>query len=125
MRDTCPVCEKPAKCEISTGDGTFVECARCGPYNISGTALELLENETLERPDPKEFKALVEKRGDSDKYPWITEDDLRSIIKLIPGYRVRVWEEPDTGGLTRLEGDSWTRPPGDSWTREPYMIEYG
>ena len=80
MRDTCPVCEKPAKCGISTGDGTLVECARCGPYNISGRALTLLENGELERPDPKEFKALVEKkRGDSEDYPWITEEDIKSL----------------------------------------------
>ena len=80
MRDTCPVCEKSAKCRISTGDGILIPCEDCGTYNISGTALELLDNETLERPDPKEFKALVEKkRGDSEEYPWITEDDLRSI----------------------------------------------
>ena len=79
MRDTCPVCEKPAKCRISTGDGILIPCEDCGTYNISGRARILLENRELERPDPKEFKALVkQKRGDSDDYPWITEDDLRS-----------------------------------------------
>ena len=80
MQDSCPVCEKPAKCGLTRGDGELVECEDCGTYNISGTVLELLENGTLGRPDPKKFKALVEKkRGSSEEYPWITEDDLRSI----------------------------------------------
>ena len=79
MRDTCPVCEKPAKCGPTKGDRTLIPCEDCGTYEISGRALTLLENGELERPDPKEFKALVEKkRGDSEKDPWITEDDLRS-----------------------------------------------
>ena len=80
MRGSCPVCEKPAKCGDSPGDGTLVECAHCGPYNIGGTTLVLLENETLEIPDRERFRDLVEKKkGDSGEYPWITEDDLRSI----------------------------------------------
>ena len=80
MRDTCPVCEKPVKCGPTRGDGELVECEDCGTYNVSGTALTLLENGELERPDPKEFKAQVEKkRGDSEDYPWITEEDIKSI----------------------------------------------
>ena len=67
MRGTCPVCEKSTKCRISTGDGILIPCEDCGPYNISGRALELLENETLARPDPKEFKALVEKKRGARK----------------------------------------------------------
>ena len=81
MPNTCPVCEKPAKCRVSTGDGTLIPCEDCGTYNISGRALTLLENGELERPDPKKFKALVEKkRGGSEEYPWITEEDIKSIL---------------------------------------------
>ena len=111
MRGTCPVCEKPAKRGPTRGDRALVECEDCGTYQISGTALTLLENGELERPDPKRFKALVEKkRGGSEEYPWITQPDLEYVLQPYPGWRVM--EEPDTGG--------WTRPPGDSWTREPY-----
>ena len=57
MPNTCPVCEKPAKRGPTKGDRTLIPCEDCGTYEISGTALILLE-----RPDPKEFKALVEKK---------------------------------------------------------------
>ena len=80
MRGTCPVCEKSAKRGPTTGDRTLIPCEDCGTYEISGTALELLENRELERPDPKKFKALVEKkRGGSEEYSWITEEDIKSI----------------------------------------------
>ena len=80
MRDTCPVCEKPAKCGPTKGDRTLIPCEDCGTYEISGTTLTLLENETLEIPDRERFRDLVEKkRGGSDDDPWITEEDLRSI----------------------------------------------
>ena len=85
MRDTCPVCEKPAKCGLTTGDRALIPCEDCGTYEISGTALEVLKNERLEKKDldldSKKFKALVEKkRGDSEKDPWITEADIKSIL---------------------------------------------
>lgn len=70
---TCPVCGGAAEGGHHMGDTTVFMCPRCGGYRIARTALTLLELGTLQRPDPKWFADLVErKRGDSTAYPVIT-----------------------------------------------------
>jgi hypothetical protein len=44
---------------------------------MAGTAIVMLQFETLKSPDPKKFRDLVKrKRGASDDYPIITSYDL-------------------------------------------------
>ena len=105
----CPVCKNYAKHGSTLGDRTRVECDDCGTYEISGTALTLLKNGTIERPDPKRFRVLVEaKTRDSGEYPRITHQELEELLAPFPGWRV---VEPPPG--------NWTREPEDSWSREP------
>jgi Zn-finger nucleic acid-binding protein len=74
----CPVCGAAADGGYSVGDDTLFICPKCGGYRLAGTAIELLENGTLQKPDPKRFRDLVSrKRGKSTEYPVITSGDLR------------------------------------------------
>ncbi|HEV2750560.1 MAG TPA: hypothetical protein VGV12_08570 [Gemmatimonadales bacterium] len=44
---------------------------------MAGTAITLLENGKLKKPDPKRFQELVKrKKGTSGEYPVITSGDL-------------------------------------------------
>jgi Zn-finger nucleic acid-binding protein len=44
----CPVCDTELKKFETRGDRNFLECPRCGPYSLSGTALTVIKGE-LER----------------------------------------------------------------------------
>ena len=80
LRKTCPICEKPASEGDKVGDRTVFHCNQCGSYQLSGTALEELEQQSRPKPDPKTFKTFVEKkRGASEDYPIITSYDLDAL----------------------------------------------
>ena len=73
----CPICG--AKCQggYAVHDDTLYNCPNCGGFRLAGTAMALLENGTLQKPDPKRFRELVSrKRGKSTEYPVITSGDL-------------------------------------------------
>ena len=73
----CPVCGSASSGGHSIGDSTVFICPKCGGYRLAGTAIALLENGTLQKPDPGWFRALVQrKRGDSMDYPVISAGDL-------------------------------------------------
>ena len=73
----CPVCGSAAKGGHAVGDTMAFICPMCGGYRLAGTALALLENGTLQKPDADQFRELVRvKRGDSIEYPIITSYDL-------------------------------------------------
>jgi hypothetical protein len=73
----CPMCGAAAEGGYSVGDDTLFVCLKCGGYRLAGTAIALLENGSLEKPDPKWFRDLVSrKRGKSTEYPVITSGDL-------------------------------------------------
>lgn len=73
----CPICGTAAEGGHHIGDSTVFICPRCGGYRLSGTVVQLLENDTVELPSPDDFKELVaQKRGASNEYPVILEDDL-------------------------------------------------
>jgi len=70
----CPICGAEAEGGYSVGDGTP---PNCGGFRLAGTAIALLENGSLQKPDPKRFRELVSrKRGKSTEYPVITSGDL-------------------------------------------------
>jgi Zn-finger nucleic acid-binding protein len=46
--NNCPVCDSKLKKFESRVDRNFLECPRCGPYSLSGTALTIIKGE-LER----------------------------------------------------------------------------
>ena len=73
----CPVCGYPARGGHAVGDATIYICPHCGGYRLAGTAITLLENGTLPKPDVERFRDLVRrKRGDSTQYPTIMPGDL-------------------------------------------------
>jgi hypothetical protein len=76
---TCPICERSASGGHHVGDTTVIVCSSCGEYRLAGTAFALLENGTLEKPDPAWFKDLVaRRRAGSPDYPIITSYDLET-----------------------------------------------
>jgi hypothetical protein len=73
----CQFCGANATVVPPTGAHTVIICPRCGGYRLSHTAEAMLQAETLQRPTPEAFAALVKrKRGDSAEYPVITSYDL-------------------------------------------------
>ena len=73
----CPVCGAASDGGYSIKDDILFNCPKCGGYRLAGTAIALLENGTLQKPDPKRFRDLVSrKRGNSTEYPVITSGDL-------------------------------------------------
>jgi hypothetical protein len=73
----CPACKAAAGDGDMIGDATLFKCPNCGGYQLSGTAITMLHNGTLQRPDAHAFAALVRrKRGNSSEYPTITSADL-------------------------------------------------
>ena len=73
----CPICGAEAQGGYSVGDDTPVQLPNCGGFRLVGTAIALLENGSLQKPDPKRFRELVSrKRGKSTEYPVITSGDL-------------------------------------------------
>lgn len=73
----CPICHAPSGGGHHVGDSTVIMCPECGNYRLAGTALTLLQNGTLQRPDRAWFRDLVNRRrGDADEYPIITQYDL-------------------------------------------------
>jgi len=73
----CPVCGAASGGGHKIGDSTVFICPECGGDRLAGTAMALLEDGTLQKPDPKWFRDLVaRKRGNSTEYPVITSDDL-------------------------------------------------
>ena len=91
MNDTCPVCKKFARHKLATGDGVLIFCDdHCGRYNISGTVIELWKQGTLDKPDPKRIRILIEtKFGEEIRqrgkeyatYPWITLPDIERLVQ--------------------------------------------
>ena len=73
----CPVCGATSDGGYHVADDTMFICPRCGGYRLAGTAIELLKNGKLKKPDPAWFRDLVRRRrGKSDDYPVITHYDL-------------------------------------------------
>jgi hypothetical protein len=73
----CPVCGAASDGGYSIGDDILFICPKCEGYRLARTAITLLENGTLQKPDPKRFRDLVSrKRGTSTEYPVITSGDL-------------------------------------------------
>ena len=74
---TCPICGSTASGGHSIGDSTVVICPQCGGYRIAGTAITLLENGKLMKPEARAFRELVKrKRGKTTEYPVISSGDL-------------------------------------------------
>lgn len=74
----CPICESAATGGYRIGDAVLIECPQCGSYRLSGTALVLLREGALPRPDAQRFREIVtRKRGTSNEYPVIGSDDFR------------------------------------------------
>jgi hypothetical protein len=55
----CPVCDAASGGGYLIGDSTVFICPDCGGYRLAGTAITLLKNGTLQKPDPGGFRALV------------------------------------------------------------------
>jgi hypothetical protein len=73
----CPVCGAASDGGHKILDSTVFICPNCGGFRLAGTAIALLENGSLQKPDPKRFRELVSrKRGKSTEYPVITSGDL-------------------------------------------------
>lgn len=74
----CPACGSVADGGHQVGQATVFICPQCGGYRLSGTLLTLIENGTVQLPDPDLFRQIVaRKRGAADEYPTITSYDLQ------------------------------------------------
>jgi hypothetical protein len=73
----CLICGAAASGGYSIGDDVTIICPKCGGYRLAGTAIAMLDNGSLTRPDPTTFADLVRrKRGSSSEYPVILPGDL-------------------------------------------------
>lgn len=82
----CPICKLAAKHvkEASVGDRHDIECARCGHYTISGTAVAI-SNSRL--PDHR-LSAWIRSQNEAASPPSISSATLDDVHKGLPQYRV-------------------------------------
>ncbi len=82
----CPICKLAAKNvkETQVGDRYDIECARCGPYTISGTAVAI-SNSRL--PDHK-LSAWIRSQNEAASPPSVSSATLDDVHKGLPQYRV-------------------------------------
>ena len=79
----CPVCGVACDGGYSIKEDILYNCPKCGGYRLAGTAIEMLDNGELQKPDAKRFRDLVSrKRGKSTEYPVITSGDLGGLGAL-------------------------------------------
>jgi nucleoside 2-deoxyribosyltransferase len=83
----CPICKLPEK-DVTvvrqTEDRSSVTCARCGPFEISGTARAM----AYDLPADFKLSAWIRNRSDTSDLPLITAATLDEAGKGFPRYRV-------------------------------------
>lgn len=82
----CPICKLAATDvkETSVGDRHDIECARCGQYSISGTAVAI-SNSRL--PDHR-LSAWIRSQNEVASPPSVSSATLDDVHKGLPQYRV-------------------------------------
>ena len=82
----CPICKLDAKHvkAIQIGDRQDVECARCGKYSISGTAVAISGTRL---PDHR-LSAWIRSQNEAASPPSVSSATLDEVHKGLPAYRV-------------------------------------
>lgn len=77
----CPVCNTPIKSTEARGDRYFIECPRCGPYSMSGSALGVLKGNLSRAEDgPVKLSHVLYKMSSREQWAYVSSDLLTKIL---------------------------------------------
>lgn len=79
MAENCPVCVTNHAKSSPRQDGDYFECARCGPFVLTGTARALL-NQNLARRARATISHAIYKMARLNHWPRVSSDLLRSTM---------------------------------------------
>lgn len=110
---TCPVCSSPAELAESHGrDSESIHCTRCGPFEISGTALAMLESRLAVEPHAYARLSHAIRIRTSEQIPvFITSTNLDALMQQpLPGVEKQL-ENVVAWLAAKLADDSLGRVP--------------